>query len=96
MTSCNWKWRGKEVTVEMFTSEVKRLVVDCITEILKEYKEDNMKEDGYSWSIETGGIRVSCFLDRADGPYKPTIDVEISFVMQQWNTSFDFNDILKL
>ena len=100
MKSCNWKWRDKEVTVEMFTSEVKRLVVDCITEILKEYKEDDMKEDGYSWSIETGGIRVSCYLDKgdiwADGPYKPTIDVEISFVMEQWNTYFDFNEILKL
>ena len=96
MKSCNWKWRGKEVTVEMFTSEVKRMVTQCIIEILNEYKEDDMKEDGYSWNIETGGIRVHCSLYYTDGPYDPTIEVEISFIMQQWVTSFDFNDILKL
>ena len=96
MKSCNWKWRGEEVTVEMFISEVKRLVAECITEILKEYKQDDMKEDGYSWNIETGGIRVHCFLDKEDYMGKPTIDVEISFVMQQWNTCFDFNDIREL
>lgn len=96
MKSCNWKWRGKEVTVEMFTSEVKRLVVNCITEILNEYKEDDMKEDGYSWNVETGGIRVHCFLNNEDYQREPTIDVEISFIMQEWHTYFNFNDIIKL
>ena len=99
MRNHNWKWRGEEVTVEMFTNNVKRLVADCISQIIEQYKDDDTRED-YSCNVETGGIRVSCFLDKGDiwedSSYKPTIDVEISFIMQQWNTSFDFEEIIKL
>lgn len=80
MNDIDWKWRGKEVTEEMFRSTMQQLTKDAV-----QYLIDNPNED-YG-QASTGGLKVSAyFIDEE----KTSIEVKIEFIMDSWYTNIPY------
>ena len=88
MGNKNWRWLGKEVTVNDFEDTVKDLTHRAMHDCLNEYK--YVKEDNpiYGENIistcSTGGIKVTCTIEFLDGYYSDTIDIMVEFIAESW------------
>jgi hypothetical protein len=80
MDTVEWKWRGKEVTEEMFRSTMQQLTKDAV-----QYLIDNPDED-YG-GASTGGLKVTAYFTDEE---KTSIEVEIEFIMDSWYTNIPY------
>lgn len=80
MNDIDWKWRGKEVTEEMFRSTMQQLTENAV-----QYLVENPNEEYGSSS--TGGLKaITYFTDEE----KTDIEVKIEFIMDSWYTNIPY------
>lgn len=82
MNDVEWRWRGKEVTEEMFRSTMQQLTKDAIQHLI-----DNPNED-YGVA-STGGLKVNAYRIDEDAE-DISIEVEIEFIMDSWYANIPY------
>ena len=80
MKDVEWKWLGKEVTEEMFRSNMLHL-----TETAVQYLLENPDEE-YT-TASTGGLKATAYFTDEE---KTSIEVEIVFIMDSWYTNIPY------
>ena len=74
MKDVGWKWLGKEVTEEMFRSNMQHL-----TELVIQTLVENPNEE-YT-TVSTGGLKATAYFTDEE---KTSIEVKIEFIMDSW------------
>ena len=82
MNDVDWKWRGKEVTEEMFRSTMQQLTENAVQSLIENPNEE------YTTS-STGGLKVIAYFTDEE---KTSIEVDIEFIMDSWYTNIPYKE----
>ena len=82
MKDVDWKWRGKEVTEEMFRSTMQHLTENAVQSLIENPNEE------YTTS-STGGLKATAYFTDEE---RTSIEVKIEFIMDSWYTNIPYKE----
>lgn len=88
MDKVDWRWLGKEVTVDKFIQNIMDNIRSALKQLHEDYKNGIAKEDLHT-SSSSGGIEVSCEVDENDD-----INIEVTFVAGDWFQTISLEDLV--
>ena len=102
MKANNWKWVARhprsfcdmeEVTYDIFKEELEEHVRSVIDGVLDNYNNKVHVEDGYFYSIESGGIKVTGWIEDWGEGYGNKLCVKPEFILEDGEWYIDFDEL---